>query len=293
MRIAVIGAGLAGLTAARGAAEAGHEVTIFDKSRGLGGRLATRRTEAGGIDHGAPWVEAVGAFAELLDQLVAKGAAARHGDAYVGTPGMSGLVRPLARDLYLTRGEAVTSLDAEAGTFEAGGARHGPFDRIVVAIPAPQAQALTAAEDLGAVVMAPAWTLVAAFEARLGLPDIVQPEAAPVEIALRNSAKPGRDGEAWVLHMRADWSRANLERSRAEMVPELSGLLDELTGEALPDPVHLAAHRWRYARTERPLGRPFLPLAGGRVLVGGDWALGPDAAHAWESGRAIAAALSD
>ena len=62
-RVAVIGAGIAGATCARTLADAGHAVQLFDKSRGVGGRLATRRIEwvdeDGGarqasFDHGAP-----------------------------------------------------------------------------------------------------------------------------------------------------------------------------------------------------------------------------------------------
>jgi predicted NAD/FAD-dependent oxidoreductase len=291
MRIAVIGAGLAGLTAARRLADAGHDVTVFDKSRGTGGRLATRRTDAGGIDHGAPWVTADGPFAEALDTLAVAGAAVREGRRYVGLPGMSGLVRPLAAALEVRTGCEVTALDAEAGTVAAGGSTEGAFDRTILAIPAPQARRLTGETRLDAVVMRPVWTLLAAFERRLDLPDEVRPEVAPVELALRDGAKPGREGETWVLHMRPDWSEANLERTREEMAPELAGLLGELSGESLPEPVYVAAHRWRFARTEVPLGRPFLAAAGGRLLIGGDWALGPDAAHAWESGRAMADAL--
>ena len=43
MRIIVVGAGLSGLMAARECASHGHEVIVFDKGRGVGGRLATRR----------------------------------------------------------------------------------------------------------------------------------------------------------------------------------------------------------------------------------------------------------
>ncbi|HIP78813.1 MAG TPA: FAD-binding protein, partial [Kiloniellaceae bacterium] len=42
-RIAVIGAGLAGLLCARRLQDAGLHPVVFEKSRGLGGRLATRR----------------------------------------------------------------------------------------------------------------------------------------------------------------------------------------------------------------------------------------------------------
>ncbi|MFM6985190.1 MAG: NAD(P)/FAD-dependent oxidoreductase [Hydrogenophaga sp.] len=53
--IAVIGAGMAGVVAARTLLQAGHRVTLLEKSRGFGGRMATRRTEFGGFDHGAQY----------------------------------------------------------------------------------------------------------------------------------------------------------------------------------------------------------------------------------------------
>ncbi|WP_321389722.1 FAD-dependent oxidoreductase [uncultured Desulfuromusa sp.] len=56
MKIAVIGAGLAGLTAAKQLHSAGAEVTVFDKSKGTGGRLSSRSFAVGWINHGAPYV---------------------------------------------------------------------------------------------------------------------------------------------------------------------------------------------------------------------------------------------
>ncbi|HEX6255330.1 MAG TPA: FAD-dependent oxidoreductase [Euzebyales bacterium] len=51
--VLVIGAGLAGLTAARSLTAAGRTVVVLDKSTGPGGRLATRRIDGATLDHGA------------------------------------------------------------------------------------------------------------------------------------------------------------------------------------------------------------------------------------------------
>ena len=53
--IAIIGAGMAGITAARTLVQAGHRVHVFEKSRGFGGRMATRQTVFGGFDHGTQY----------------------------------------------------------------------------------------------------------------------------------------------------------------------------------------------------------------------------------------------
>ena len=55
LNIAIIGAGIAGITAARTLAKAGHHVHVFEKSRGAGGRMSTRQTEFGGFDHGTQY----------------------------------------------------------------------------------------------------------------------------------------------------------------------------------------------------------------------------------------------
>jgi renalase len=51
--VAIIGAGMAGLAAARSLTQAGHNITLYEKSRGVGGRVATRRIENCIVDHGA------------------------------------------------------------------------------------------------------------------------------------------------------------------------------------------------------------------------------------------------
>ena len=55
LHVAVVGAGMAGVVCARTLVQAGHRVTLLEKSRGLGGRMSTRHTEFGGFDHGSQY----------------------------------------------------------------------------------------------------------------------------------------------------------------------------------------------------------------------------------------------
>lgn len=56
--VAIVGAGMAGLSCARALVEAGLKVAVFDKARGAGGRMATRRGELASFDHGAQYFTA-------------------------------------------------------------------------------------------------------------------------------------------------------------------------------------------------------------------------------------------
>jgi renalase len=77
MIIGVIGAGIAGLTAGRMLAQAGHEVIVFEKSQGYGGRMATRYAGDSNeirMDHGTPCFTARGSeFRSLVNELARKG----------------------------------------------------------------------------------------------------------------------------------------------------------------------------------------------------------------------------
>ena len=75
--VAVLGAGIAGLACASRLAAAGHVVTVFEKGRAAGGRMATQRTELGGFDHGAQYFTARDpAFADEVARWQLAGVAA-------------------------------------------------------------------------------------------------------------------------------------------------------------------------------------------------------------------------
>jgi predicted NAD/FAD-dependent oxidoreductase len=113
-----------------------------------------------------------------------------------------------------------------------------------------------------------------------------------IDLIARMATKPGRTGrmDCWVVHASAVWTRDTLDADRSA-VPGLLLAEAEAALGRLPSPDHATAHRWLYSRTERPLGQPILASADGTLLLGGDWALGANAEHAYLSGQALADAV--
>lgn len=180
MRILVVGAGVAGLTAARALTRDGLAVQVVDKGRAPGGRLATRRILDGdadrpehasiAFDHGAQYFTVRGeAFAAEVEawhkarvvqiwhgrlaSFDSKGREAVEDERtrWVGVPGMGAIGRHLAHGLDVRCGARVESLAQPAGVAAgawtarlAGGETLDPCDAVVVAIPAPQAVSLVA-----------------------------------------------------------------------------------------------------------------------------------------------------
>ena len=308
-RVAIVGAGPAGLACANALKQRGFAPVIFEKSRGIGGRVATRRRDSLQIDHGAQVLMAAnGAAADLISaaqasgraKLWAEGSAAFAGEAWVGVPGMKDLMTPLADECEITFGTAVTSIsrNLDKWTVETE-ADAREFDAVVLAIPAPQVLGIarSAAQELVAqlepVTFDACCTLMVEFQSRPDLPDIQTEPGGPFALILRDSAKPDRpsNAEFWLVHADAHWSAIHLETERPDIAALLIGELQKRFG-ALPKVRKAVGHRWRYARVSRTLGAPYAESAHGTLLAGGDWALGRNIEDALRSGAAMAHALA-
>lgn len=306
MSVGIIGAGIAGLACADGLTRRGHQVVLFDKGRGPGGRMSTRRmqTPAGvaHFDHGAQYFTARDeTFQSQVSLWAAAGVVApwpaAGSDAYVGVPGMNAPVRELAGRHVVQWSTRVSTLAPRGAGWrlstEAGDAHH--VDLAVIAVPAEQAAVLLAdvAPDLasraGAAVSAPCWTVMAAFS---------QPVAAQADCwrgegvlgwAARNNAKPGRSGpESWVLQATPDWSRRHLDAHPDEVADDLIAALSNEVGVGAGAPIGVAAHLWRFARSAA--AGPGVLFDRGRGLgLCGDWLIGPRVESAWLSGADLAA----
>lgn len=281
----MIGAGIAGASCARALSAAGISAHVVDKSRGAGGRLATRRLEwldpqgqrrMARLDHGAPAFTASGAdFRQFLatafqpDALVpwrptlAPGSRPLDAAAplWLPRPDMPSLCRALLRDIPTSWSFAVDRLchDPRGWQVESSGSTlAGHFDAVVLALPPAQVAPLLAphrrewAQRASIALMQPCWTLmgVARRTVRELHWDVARPEHGPLAWVMRNDGRPGRepsvDAAHWVAHARAGWSRQHLEQPADWVQRQMQSALQDCLGEPIQWQ-HAAVHRWRYA----------------------------------------------
>ena len=297
LRVAVIGAGPAGLMAARTLQDHAMDVTVFDKGRGPGGRTSTRLFDQGSVDHGAPFFR----FTDERLKPLAR-AWARRGliqrfrgvvhpdvdpgffsDQWIPVPHMRSLAEHLAGDLTIHQGIRVASLRQADDMWSLStddGESFGPFDHVVIAIPARQATALVSGlapflvRELSSVRMNPVWTTMLAFDAPVDVSwDAAEGLGEDLDLIIRNTSKQGREGaEAWVLHGTEAWSTARLERSADEIASTMIEAFRRVVGTTLPDILWQRSHRWRYARTSHGIGSECVHDATMKLTACGDWA---------------------
>lgn len=320
-RVAVIGAGLAGLMAARELTARGVAVTVFEKSRAPGGRAATRRHGDVHFDHGAqyfthrdprlaPWMDRwarAGVIAPWAAQVVAvtDGASTPVGadtTRWVAVPGMRALGADLANGLSVRYDTTVHAVERDGIAWcvrHADNATVGPFDQVLVTAPAAQAHALLAPHApsfrgaLAAARMHPCIALMVVLAARPSVPwDAAFVNGHPVlSWVARNASKPGRAAhECWVVHATADWSQAHLERDPTSLVPALLEAFADVVREPIVA-METTAHRWRYAIPEAAAAIDGAEAWYDDVLglgVAGDWCVGGRVEGALTSGMRLA-----
>lgn len=304
-RIAIIGAGVTGLAAARALVAAGFAVTLFDKGRRPGGRMASRDGAAGSFDHGVQFVRATAAEADAIGDgtllhwpaIAAKGAAG----GWIASPTFNHLAQHWARGLDVQCGRTVNAISRRERGWQLGFADSAAAvdcDALLLTLPTPQAIPLLAAAGvdtgpLTAVRYAPNWTLM--WTPADPLPDGFTHHAGtaddPLAWIAREDLKPGRAGPPRLtVQASAAWSIEHLELAADDAAARLIALTAQHLG--ITDvSLHATAHRWRYAFASTPIGEPTLTLAAD-LHYASDACLGSKVGLAIAAGKAAAAAMT-
>ncbi len=308
MRVAVIGAGIAGITCAQALRARGLDVVVLDRGRVPGGRLASRRFNGRYVDLGASYFTVTGpGFAAVVADWEARGLArpwtdrfhvyevARGGwrDAKTGPirwaapGGLRSLVVDLAAGLEIRQQTYVQNVR--------GGSVDGEqFDAIVVAMPDPQALELLdpSLEQERTLLSDRPWdavlVLAARWAARTWDFDGVFVHGSDVlEWIADDGARRGDGAPVLTAHSTPAFASTRLAVP-AEAGPEMVAALCAM---GLPEPAEvLRVQRWSKAKPVGERAALFALTPAGIGFCGDSWG-SARVETAWRSGTALAQAL--
>ncbi len=294
----VVGAGISGLLAARGLHDAGWRVTVVDKARGVGGRMATRRVGSGNFDHGAQFFTVRSErFAQLVEEWTAagvveewsRGFAGPDGEPradghprYRGTRGMTSAPKHLAHGLDVRTGERVVTVrhrqDGWEMACESGLRVSGTA--LVMTPPAPQALALVESggyelpaeerRQLAKISYDPCLALMAVLDGPTGVPEPggVQIKGEPLDWIGDNRRKGISETPGITVHAGPEWSRDHFDAPDDEVASSLLALAgDQLEADLSPRVVETSLARWRYSWVTGSHEEPFLAISEDHPLV--------------------------
>ncbi len=317
--IAIIGAGLSGLTAASGLKSVA-DITLFEKSRGVSGRMSTRRAAPYAFDHGAQFFKArTDAFKAFIAPMIDSGIVARwdarfveivagaitqerrwgeENPHYVGVPGMNALAKCISRGLKVHCGTRVQTISKQGDQWflqDEQGNSLGSYDWVISSAPAEQAAALLPTsvafyQQVSSVTMKACFSLMLGFENALPLAfDAARVRGGDISWIALNNSKPQRgEGCCLLVHSTNDWAASHIDDDRDQVLNYLCRQTSALIGHDVSRADHKAVHGWRYANIEKQGGETFLIDPEARVAVCGDWLIEGRVEAAFTSGYELA-----
>lgn len=304
----VVGAGIAGLLLARRLRAAGQPVTVLEKSRGVGGRMATKRVGVAVFDHGAQFFTTrTPEFNALATEWAAQGLIRdwTHGPhpRYVSPDGMTGLPKRLAEGLDVRREHQVTAARWTGKQWEVEIANRPALvgDRLALAAPVAQSLALLKAGNVNLPVAVASELVGLDYHPCLALLVVLdEPSVAPAEGLtptdgsirwLADNTKKGISPDvaaAVTLHARPEFSTAHYAKNASEVA---ALLLPEARPWLRGQVISTTLHRWRYSEPKTTHREPCVWLPDLALGFVGDAFGGPKIEGAGTSGLALARLL--
>ena len=314
----IVGAGVAGLTAAAELAGRGIEVRVIEKGRGVGGRLATRSFDGAVFDHGAQYYTARSAefqsqtadwqredtaeawFVGPPAHVPAPASEPDDHTRFRGTTGMTALAKSLAEGVEVSLDERLTNLEYNGGRWRALSDTGTSWEADFVILTPPVPQSLTLLEagkvplgkthraTLEAIDYDPCLAVMALLEG----PSLLEPPGAlsldhPILAWIADNHQKGissLEGSVTV-HGAPAWSREHFKDDGDRIADLLLSAAEPWLGH----PVYRwQLHRWRYAKPQNALDIGCLVLPDLHLIFAGDAFTGPRVEGAYLSGLAAA-----
>lgn len=279
--ILIVGAGIAGLSAGRQLQAAGWRVTILDKGRGVGGRMATRRFEGGVFDHGAQFFTVRDTrFQQMVDQWLANGSAIEWSKGfpdhatpstpsghprYRGVAGMTNIPKDLAKNLDIRLSTQVNQISLVDGQWQLSATHLGTndtgshvADMLLMTPPAEQTLRLMRSGNvelpvpitsaLEKITFDPCFAVLALLDrpSRIPAPGAVTMPGEPIRFIADNQQKGISENPAITIHAGPTFTREHYDNDKSEVAQLLLSAAQEYLGDA--HVISVQVQRWRYSQ---------------------------------------------
>ena len=302
VKVAVIGGGMSG--AVLGALLNGvAEVVLFEKARGLGGRMSTRRTEHHAFDHGTPFFTAKSKiFRRFLNMMMASGSIeewalrlvdygqcgnkdtinmAESGAYYLGVPTMNAFINKIALSVEVKSGKKVAGVMKENGKWtivDQENRAYSDFDWVICTTPPSQMLAIVPEEYLAAksfdlVQMSPCFVMMVGFKKRIDIDfDVADVSNAEISKVIIDHNKPHRKGlPSAVVYSTIDYAEKNLN---GDAVTIKNTLLKSFLSVLKVDPEAIdlcLIHKWVFSELVSRAIMPACVDPRAQFAACGDW----------------------
>ena len=303
MKIAIIGAGISAITIAQNLKNIAN-VSLFEKSRGVGGRMALRRSGLYEFDHGTQFFTAKDQnfknfIAPLIKENVIKQWDARFAEFknnkllrrttwdseyphYVGVPGMNSISQYLSKDLDITLNTKVNKMVKNSNNswelFDDNLNNLGEYDWVISTAPAIQSSEILPKyfkhyNELITRKMVGCFSLMLGFERALPLSwDAALIRDADISWVSINSSKPNRAKSfSMLIHSTNAWAEKHLSDNYQDVISFLNKETSRIIGYDTSHADHKDLHAWRYANIAKQTKSDILIDYKNRLAACGDW----------------------
>ena len=301
----IIGAGAAGLVCAKRLVENDFEVSIFDKSRGIGGRLASRRIENGIFNHGArhlPNFKSYKNFPEALKILyetaIKKKVLLKNGKNFTSFGSIKTFTSYLSEGLNIKKESEIVDVKREKSgirLYLMNADKIKVEDSFLIfAIPQPQALKLlkndfsNLYELIKPAKMAASITGLFAFETPILLnQSFIKNDYI---IGFHENSRIGQNLklDCWTIHSNKSYGKKWSHLNKYEIKSLLLHDFQKLVSINLPTPIYSNGHRWLYGHTEKSLNKNYILDQRDKIGICGDWCRGDNVLDASVSGTLLA-----
>lgn len=333
MKVAIIGAGMTGASAASSLGAMGIPVQVFDKGRGVGGRMSSKRlAETDYVDMGAQYFTARDAdFKDLVAKWQEVGVAALwhftpsiftgtlqaspdNEQRFVGVPTMQQPIKHLLADVDVTTSCRINNISQDLSGLwlltADDGREFSGFSYVLVTTPPSQAAELLQSfpellPQLPTAILQPCWAVTLTLsECSAVIDDATENSTGNnatgifcqngnIRWACQLQDKPGRQSTVrWLVHFSAEFTRANLSATLAELTAYAKSELSQILNYAIVVSDSIS-HRWLYATVDAKQSPPgVLCSSNQQIWLAGDWSLGGRIENAWLAGQFAAKRIS-